>query len=109
MVPDTGELLEIGGSVFGLAGGGGGRVEEGDGLAGEGYSADEVAFRAVWDWRAVGRPGFDGHAEAGALDFAAVHGEEGTGCAEEGDYVCTASDGTEVYAWWESFVDVVER
>ena len=58
-------------------------------MAGKWFCTDEVAGvgGAGGDGEAGGGKGEDRHTEAEALDFAAVHGEEGGWCAEEGDYV----------------------
>ena len=81
MVPDAGEGLEVGGAVFCGAGG----AVEGDGLAGEGEHAYEIAGRAVEDACSERVVGLDCHAEAGDLDLALVDGGEGGWSAEEGD------------------------
>lgn len=91
MVPDAWELFEICFSIFLLAEGGRG-AEEGDGLAGEGLSADEVAFLAIRHGMAVGGKGGDGHAEAFALDFSCIDRDEGARGAKEGDDVSSACD-----------------
>lgn len=104
MVPDAREGLEIAALVLGRAVG----AEEADGLAREGFHADQVAGGAVRD----ARPGLvvraDGHAEACDLDLALIDGGQGARCAEERDDVCTACNAAEVYGVWEGFVDKFE-
>ncbi len=58
------------------------RAEEGDGLTGEGLRADEIPFFAGGNGNSVRGPGFDCHAEAFALDFSRVDGQERAGGAE---------------------------
>lgn len=99
-MPYTRELFEIGFKVFLITCRGIGRKECG-GLAWEWDGTDEITGFAVWDGVSAGRISGYCHAEGADLDFAGVDGGERRGRSEEGNYVCAACYGTEVYGLGE--------